>query len=148
MDVNALFGNITLQTEYLFIGGYIICAVIWFVIWIAIAVWVYRDAEERGMSGVLWLIVVIFLGLIGLIVYLVVRTDKPQYGYYPQQQPYQQYPQYPQQPPPAQPPPGDAPPPAAAPPPAQPQPDVRFCSNCGASLPPGAGHCPNCGTKI
>ena len=130
MDINALLGNITLQMEFL-VAGYIICVVIWFVIWIAIAIWVYRDAEERGMSGALWLIIVILIGLIGLIVYLVVRTDKPQYGYYPQQQPYQQYPQHPQQPPPA-----------------QPQPDVRFCSNCGASLPAGAGHCPNCGTKV
>lgn len=57
-------------------------------------------------------------------------------------------PQPTQQPPAAQPPPGTAPPPAAAPPPAQPQPDVKFCSNCGASLPAGAGHCPNCGTKV
>jgi len=143
MDISALLGNFILQMEF-FVVGYVICLVIWFVIWIAIAIWVYRDAEERGMSGALWLIIVILIGLIGLIIYLVVRTDKPQYGYYPQQQPYQQYPQ---QPPPAQPPPGDAPP-AAAPPPAQPQPDVRFCSNCGASLPAGAGHCPNCGTKV
>lgn len=140
MAIDVLLGNITLQIESLFLVWYLICGVIWFILWIIVAIWVYRDAESRGMSGALWLIIVILLGLIGLIVYVVVRTDRPQYGYYPQQQPYQQY-QY-QQPPPAQ------PPPAAAPPPAQPQPDVRFCSNCGASLPPGASHCPNCGTKV
>jgi len=146
MALDTLLGSNVLQLELL---SMVICPIIYFVIWIAVAIWVYRDAEERGMSGALWLIIVILINIIGLIVYLVVRTDKPQYGYYPQQQPYQQYPQYQQQPPPgAAPPPAATPPPAAAPPPAQPQPDVRFCSNCGASLPPGAGHCPNCGTKI
>ena len=54
----------------------IACAVgviIWFVIWILIAIWVYRDAEKRGSSGALWLIIVILLGLIGIIIWLVVR---------------------------------------------------------------------------
>lgn len=52
------------------------CAVgiiIWFVIWILVAIWVYRDAEKRGTSGALWLIIVIILGIIGIIIWLVVR---------------------------------------------------------------------------
>jgi len=52
-------------------------AIIWFVIAILIAVWVYRDAESRGESGVLWLIIVLITGIIGLIIWLIIRRDKP-----------------------------------------------------------------------
>jgi len=51
--------------------------VIWFVVAILIAVWVYRDAEKRGESGALWLIIVLITGIIGLIIWLIVRGDKP-----------------------------------------------------------------------
>lgn len=44
---------------------------------IAIAVWVYRDAEKRGMNGALWLIVVLVGSIIGLIIYLIIRRDHP-----------------------------------------------------------------------
>jgi len=47
--------------------------VVWCIIGIILAVWVYRDAESRGMNGALWLIIVLLLGLIGLIIYLIVR---------------------------------------------------------------------------
>ncbi len=59
------------------IGG-IICAiyVVWLVVAILLCVWVYRDAQRRGMNGALWLIVVIITGIIGLIIYLIVRKDK------------------------------------------------------------------------
>ena len=92
-----------------FLGG-VICLVwvVFLIVWILVLVWVYRDAEERQMNGVLWVIVVFFLGIIGLIIYLVVRSDKPAYpggayyqqpAYYPPpyQQPYYQQPQYPPQ---------------------------------------------------
>ena len=46
---------------------------IWFIVFIAIAIWVYKDAERRGKSGALWLIIVILLGLIGIIIWLIVR---------------------------------------------------------------------------
>ena len=64
----------------------VICFVVFlipFIIGILIAIWVYKDAEKRGSSGVLWLIIVIFLGIIGLIIWLVVR---PPIGGHPQQQ--------------------------------------------------------------
>jgi hypothetical protein len=67
-DAGAMFGL-----------GIAICAVvliIWFIVWILVAIWVYKDAEKRGKSGVLWLIIVILLGLIGLIIWLVVRGEK------------------------------------------------------------------------
>ena len=35
--------------------------VIW-IVFILIAIWVYKDAEKRGSSGVLWLIIVILTG--------------------------------------------------------------------------------------
>jgi len=53
------------------------CPVIWLVIWLLVGIWVYRDAESRGASGVLWLLVVLVLGIIGLIIYLVVRPKGP-----------------------------------------------------------------------
>ena len=54
----------------------LVFALIWLVVWILVAIWVYKDAEKRGKSGVLWLIIVILLGLIGLIIWLVVRGEK------------------------------------------------------------------------
>lgn len=63
----------------LFDGGLLLAA-IWLIfvvaiviIDVAIAVWVYRDARERGMEAALWLLIVILTGLIGLIIYLIVR---------------------------------------------------------------------------
>ena len=40
---------------------------------IAILIWVYKDAQARGADPMLWLILVFFTGLIGLIIWLVVR---------------------------------------------------------------------------
>jgi uncharacterized membrane protein len=58
-----------------FLGfGLIACvSIAWFIIAIVIAIWVYRDAEKRGKSGALWLIIIIITGLIGLIIWFVVR---------------------------------------------------------------------------
>lgn len=55
------------------LGLLCIIPIIWLIIAILIAIWVYRDAEKRGSSGVLWLIIVIIAGIIGLIIWLVVR---------------------------------------------------------------------------
>ena len=49
-----------------------ICIVV-FIIFILIAIWVYKDAEKRGSSGVLWLLIVLLTQIIGLIIWLVVR---------------------------------------------------------------------------
>ncbi len=121
-----------LQTELAF-GAICFLLIGIFIIFLLIAIWVYRDAESRGMSGVLWLLVVWFLGIIGLIVYLVVRKDKLQ--------PMMTQPYYGQQtwaPPPG----GMAPPPGAAPP-AQ-----MTCKNCGSPLAPGATFCGKCGARV
>jgi len=66
------------QAEWFFFGLGLFCLlpIIWLVIAILLCIWVYRDAESRGMSGVLWLIVVLIAGIIGLIIYLIVRKEK------------------------------------------------------------------------
>ncbi len=46
-----------------------------FIIWIAIVIWVYRDAEGRGMSGILWGLLVLIGNLIGLLIYLIMRHE-------------------------------------------------------------------------
>ena len=87
----------------------IVLNIISLVISILIAVYMYKDAEKRGKSGILWGIIGFCCGCIGLIIWLIVRPPIPQApppGYYP---PPGQPPQYPppQQPgyPPQQPPP-------------------------------------------
>jgi heme/copper-type cytochrome/quinol oxidase subunit 2 len=59
------------QEEWLWGFSLLFCLVplVWFIVAILLCIWVYRDAERRGMNGVLWLI-------IGLIIYLIVRKDK------------------------------------------------------------------------
>jgi hypothetical protein len=53
--------------------GCIVCLVV-FGIWIALAVWVYKDAKSRGMDNAMLLtIVTIITGVLGLIIYLLMR---------------------------------------------------------------------------
>lgn len=44
-------------------------------VWIAVAYWGYKDAKKRGQNGLLWGLIILFGGLIGIIAYLVVRND-------------------------------------------------------------------------
>jgi hypothetical protein len=51
-------------------------SVVAMVVWIFIAIWAYKDATARGMdNGCLWLVLILFTGLIGLIIYLVSRPS-------------------------------------------------------------------------
>ncbi|MEM3042940.1 MAG: zinc ribbon domain-containing protein [Thermoplasmata archaeon] len=115
------------QAEFLLLGGFCLIPIILLIISILIAIWVYKDAESRGMSGVLWLIVVLLAGIIGLIIYLVVRKPKvapiPAYGAHP---------------------------PVYAPPPSYggPPPMGTNCRYCGAPLAAGSPVCPNCGGRF
>lgn len=52
------------------------------IIGIILAIWVYKDAEKRGSSGILWLLIVLITGIIGLIIWLVIR---PPIGGHPNQ---------------------------------------------------------------
>ena len=105
-------------------------------IWIL--VWVYKDAQSRGLNGALWAILVFFLHLVGLVVYLLVRSGHPVL----RPGTSQGVPAAPT-PPPAP----TAPPisPVAAPP----TPPVSpVCSKCGRTLQQGWVACPHCGEKL
>ena len=51
----------------------ILLLIVWFVIAILVAVWVYKDAKKRDMNAAVWLLIVLVTGCIGCIIYLVVR---------------------------------------------------------------------------
>lgn len=58
----------------IFLGAVITIAVL--ALTILICVWTYRDAQHKGMNGILWALVVLLVpSCIGLIIYLVVRID-------------------------------------------------------------------------
>lgn len=48
----------------------------WLLLCIIIAVYVYNDAKNRHMNALLWVLIVLFTGIFGLIIYLLVRNDK------------------------------------------------------------------------
>ncbi len=58
-----------------FMGLGMLCIIplVMLIIGILLAIWVYKDAKKRGSSGALWLLIVIITGIIGLIIWLVVR---------------------------------------------------------------------------
>ncbi|MDH4217779.1 MAG: zinc ribbon domain-containing protein [Candidatus Aminicenantes bacterium] len=55
--------------------SYSIISLALLIIWIFVIVWVYRDAERRGMNGVLWGLLVFIGNLVGLLIYLIVRSN-------------------------------------------------------------------------
>ncbi|MCL4217381.1 MAG: hypothetical protein KJ052_10315 [Candidatus Hydrogenedentes bacterium] len=58
-----------------FIVLLVVCIVV-FALHVALLVWVARDAKSRGMdSAVLWMILVICTGLIGLLIYIFSRPQ-------------------------------------------------------------------------
>ena len=67
------YGPESLAPWAFFTGAMCIIPLVALVIGIVLAIWVYKDAEKRGSSGVLWLLIVLVTGIIGLIIWLVVR---------------------------------------------------------------------------
>jgi hypothetical protein len=62
------------QWAWLGLTGFLcVIPILWLIIAVLIGIWVYRDAEKRGSSGILWLIIVFVTGIIGLIIWLIVR---------------------------------------------------------------------------
>jgi hypothetical protein len=60
--------------ELIIIGIILLIALGGFLLWAGLAYWVYRDANRRNMdNALLWGIVTFVLGLIGLVIYLIVR---------------------------------------------------------------------------
>jgi len=142
-DFLSLARSLALQTELFF--GVAACAfwIAWLVIWILVAVWVYKDAESRRTNGMLWAIIVILLGLIGLIIYLIARPSGPL-------QPYQAYPGYAGYPQAQYAPPGYAPqaPPQPVQPPMQPPVQQPMQPQMQAPAATGATYCPRCGRPL
>jgi len=66
----------TSSADAFFLGYSLLCCVIMlipWIIWLLLGIWVYKDAEKRGKSGIVWFLIVFILGIIGLIIWLVVR---------------------------------------------------------------------------
>ena len=89
------------------------------ILWGAVLIWVYRDAEKRGMSGILWLLLVLIGNVIGLLIYAIVRSETPMRR-------------------------RDRGEPAT-PAPVSP---LENCGGCGKPLGPGFGFCPYCGKAL
>ena len=51
----------------------IILTIVFFVVGLLLAIWVYKDAKKRDMNAAVWLLIVLVTGCIGCIIYLVVR---------------------------------------------------------------------------
>ncbi|MHA1987761.1 MAG: hypothetical protein ACW98D_14085 [Promethearchaeota archaeon] len=63
----------------LFAGLYlimIVLVVVFYIIAILIAIWVYKDAKKRDMNAAVWLLIVLVTGCIGCIIYLVIRNKE------------------------------------------------------------------------
>lgn len=119
------------------------------ILFIFVAIWMYRDANSRGMNGGIWVLILLLAslfgsfvgGLIVVVIYLLVRE-----GHLVGSRPYAYGYGYP----PGYPPPGygypTAPPPGY--PPAPPSAPAGRCPRCGASTNPGARFCASCGSPL
>ena len=59
---------------------------------VIIPIWMYVDAKSRGLEAAIWLLVGIIGGVVGLLVYIIVRHDRPSFL---SRQPYPPPPYYP-----------------------------------------------------
>lgn len=101
------------------------------VLWIVMAIWVYKDSEDRGGPAGLWLVLTLVFGVIALLVYIILRPgDDPKapraYTYPPAVAPL---------------PPG----PMLTPPVNYTPANPNFCTTCGKGLTPNLLECPRCG---
>jgi peptidoglycan/LPS O-acetylase OafA/YrhL len=62
-----------LQAADMYMASVWVIFLVFFIIGILLAIWVYKDAKKREMNAVLWLIIVLIFGCCGCIVYLIVR---------------------------------------------------------------------------
>lgn len=51
----------------------IILIVVFFIVGLLLAIWVYNDAKKRDMNAAVWLLIILLTSCIGCIIYLVVR---------------------------------------------------------------------------
>lgn len=57
-------------------GGKFMLGIIWILIVLVCSIWAATDASSRGKSGCLVFILVLFLGPIGLIIWLLIRPEE------------------------------------------------------------------------
>ncbi len=59
-------------------GWWFIWPIIWITVALVVGILVYRDAEKRGMNGLLWFILALLpmVGLLFLVIYIVIREEK------------------------------------------------------------------------
>lgn len=55
---------------------FLVFPIVFLVISIYLAVWIYRDAERRGQEPALWLLIFLVSNILGLIIWLIVRPEK------------------------------------------------------------------------
>ena len=77
---SAQYSNKTYFNLLLVLSPVYIFVVVWFIVWLMVAIWVYKDAQKRDKNGVMWLIIVILLGIIGFIIWFLVRGEVPASG--------------------------------------------------------------------
>jgi hypothetical protein len=102
-------------------------------IWIALVVLVYRDAEDKGMAGTIWGLLVLAFGPFAVGYYVAVRPRRKSKDGYPIEYP-----------------PPVAPPPQGLylqPPVRYTPPGRTFCRRCGRSIAVGSPTCPACGER-
>lgn len=135
------------------ISSVFLIAIIFLIIYIFMMVWVYKDAKERNMEPVLYLVLIFFFNCCGLIIYIIARAENPvgnqgdiygstgqqidtvQYGHPQHSQPQYGQPQYAQ---------------TQASPSPQPQKishQTKFCRYCGGEMPNDAKFCSICGAN-
>lgn len=52
-----------------------ICAGMWFLIDIVLVVWAYKDADARGQNAYLVGALILFAGILGILVWLLIRDS-------------------------------------------------------------------------
>ncbi len=50
-----------------------LCVIVILILGLVATFWVYRDAEKRGKTGCIWLLLISATGPLGLIAYLILR---------------------------------------------------------------------------
>jgi len=61
----------------LFLAPFLGVALIVIAVWVYVLYYVYKDSRRRGMNTTLWLLLIWFTGILGLIIYLVARRKHP-----------------------------------------------------------------------
>ncbi|MGN0710058.1 MAG: hypothetical protein ACI4LM_07440 [Anaerovoracaceae bacterium] len=69
-----ILANLTWQSAVPAAAAVILGAAAVIVLWVAVCVFVYRKAEEADMNSTAWLIAALFLNLIGLAAFMIVRS--------------------------------------------------------------------------